>query len=145
MERKYRYIWYIVNRYTSLLCKLFYFSRLKIGVIALRSWKSIKSRLGGNKVNKISLTCQPLSIAKFCFSSTDKEVPDVSKHMCTLWKKVLPSAYFWCFNLSQIDDYSVSGRTKWYLEAPWQAYWGPSLYLWQAEAPKIGAWKYFFS
>ena len=21
--------------------------------------------------------------------------------------------------------YSVPGRTKWYLEAPWQAYWGP--------------------
>ena len=77
--------------------------------------------------------------------------------------------------------YLIPGRTKWYLEAPWQAYWGPDgiwkdndrhirvqmdpklpimvlpdtiwsfqilnrvLHLWQAEAPKIGAWKYFFS
>ena len=83
----------------------------------------------------------------------------------TLRKKVLPSTYFLVLQLVTITGlYSVPGSTKWYLEAPWQAYWGPSdmpvmvltdtiwsfqvlsrvLVLWQAEAPKIGAWKCIF-
>ena len=63
--------------------------------------------------------------------------------------------------------YLVRGRTKLYLEAPLQACLGPQgqkiclswcfhipfgpprywrvLYLWQPQAPKIGAWKYLFS
>ena len=72
-------------------------------------------------------------------------------------KKVHPSTYFLVLQLvTNRGLYSVPGRTKWYLEAPWQAYWGPDgasryhlvlnriLYLWQAGAPKIGAWKYLF-
>ena len=44
-------------------------------------------------------------------------------------------------NVTNRGVYSVPGRTKWYLEAPWQAYWGPQDSIQYLEGPN-GIWKH---
>ena len=81
-----------------------------------------------NAISWLSICSNPLSAACSVPSQLPlKTLSMLSVLLCsqsshTLRKNVLPSTIFWCFSLSQIED-SIQYLTKWYLEAPWQAYW----------------------